>query len=75
MTEFNKIVMCFLTFRPHAAQLRWTIYVIAVVSMPYSLIRLYRLNATISLTLVLMAATRLPTLLSRFTGSHHSKAE
>ena len=71
-------IKSFLLFQPtrtHATQLRWTIYATAVVSIPYSLIRLYRINAAISLVLVLMAATRLPLLLSKLTSRQHGKEE
>ncbi|XP_070187912.1 GPI inositol-deacylase-like [Littorina saxatilis] len=61
--------------RPFAVQLRWTIYMIAVVSIPYSLIRLYRLNITICITLVLLVSTRLLSPLFRDTSKEHKKEE
>ncbi|XP_076459626.1 GPI inositol-deacylase-like [Babylonia areolata] len=59
--------------RVYARQLRWTMYATCVVSIPYCLIRLYHLNFVIPFTLVLMASTRLPSLLTR--SDEHRKAE
>ena len=71
----NRKVLHVFCSRMAASQLRWTLYMVAVVSIPYCLIRLYRINLTIDLALVLLAAaSTLPALLTTRT-EHHSKAE
>lgn len=62
-------------FRAYAGALRRSIYTITVMSMPYCLIRMYRLNLVISAVLVLLALARMPALFSKLSGKQRTKEE
>nr|KAG5710220.1 hypothetical protein BaRGS_006739 [Batillaria attramentaria] len=59
----------------YASVLRKIIYFTTVTSIPYCLIRMYRINVVISIVLTALALTRIPALVGRLTRKPHTKEE